>query len=336
MIKIQTNVQSDWQQTLTQSITSPHTLLRYLNLPDDLLEGALQANQQFRLFAPIPYLERIEKGNPQDPLLRQILPVMEETQIVSGYSQDPLQEADHRPQKAIVHKYQSRVLVIGTGTCAINCRYCFRRHFPYSDNQLRTDEWQELLHYLQQHPDVNEVILSGGDPLMAKDKILSERVRQLAELPQITRLRIHTRMPVVIPERICEELLSWIGETRLAIVMVFHINHAQEIDHQVSHAFHRLRLAGVTLLNQGVILKGINDSVEAQVDLSETLFRAGVLPYYMFTFDPVAGGAHFDLPVEDAQRLMGKVAARLPGYLVPRLAKEIPGEPAKTVLAPIF
>ncbi len=311
-------------------------LVKHLGLSEKLSQQGIEAHQSFKLLVPRPYLSRIEYGNPNDPLLLQILPSAAEMKKVIGYTKDPLEEADHNPQKAIVHKYKRRLLVITTGTCAVNCRYCFRRHFPYGDNQLAQAEWQFVIEYLEKHPEVNEVILSGGDPLMMKDALLADKIRLLEALPQIKRLRIHSRLPVVIPARVCDDMLTWINKSRLDIIMVWHINHANEMDNELAQAAFKLKQAGVTLLNQGVLLKGINDTVDAQVNLSEAVFDAGILPYYMFTLDPVEGAAHFDISIEDAQRLMGKVAAELPGYLVPRLAKEIPGKPAKSVFAPLL
>lgn len=335
MIPIQTDTTLTWSQHLSRALTSLPELIQQLALPDDMLTEGLAAQAAFKLLVPRPYLSRIEVGNPQDPLLLQILPSAMEMQAVPGYTTDPLAEAEHNPQKAIVHKYKRRLLVIAAGSCAVNCRYCFRRHFPYGENQLAQSEWQSVIDYLVAHPEVNEVIFSGGDPLMMKDALLADKVRKLEALPQIKRIRIHSRLPVVIPQRVCEEMLSWITSSRLDIVMVWHINHANEVDEEVILAATKLKQAGVTLLNQGVLLKGINDTVEAQVALSEAVFKAGLLPYYMFTLDPVEGAAHFDISIEQAQRLMGKVAAELPGYLVPRLAKEIPGKDAKTVFAPL-
>ena len=343
MISIQTDNQIDyqtendlsWSQHLAQAITSLPELIQYLGLSSDLAEQGKGAQQEFKVFVPKPYLSRIEYGNPDDPLLRQVLPDAAEMLEVKGYKKDPLEEAEHNPQKALVHKYKSRVLVITTGVCAVNCRYCFRRHFPYGDNQLAQAEWQSVIDYIQQYPDVNEVILSGGDPLMMKDSLLADKVRQIEALPQIKRLRIHSRLPVVIPARVCDDMIDWIQQSRLDIIMVLHINHANEVDQEFTDAMTKLKQADVTLLNQGVILKGINDSVMAQVNLSEAVFSAGILPYYMFTLDPVQGAAHFDVSIEDAQLLMGKVSAQLPGYLVPKLAKEVPGQTSKTVFAPI-
>ncbi|MGR0278104.1 EF-P beta-lysylation protein EpmB [Marinomonas dokdonensis] len=334
MIPIQTKNDLSWSEHLAQAITNLAELISLLGLPSDLAEQGLEAHQAFKLLVPRPYLSRIEYGNPEDPLLQQILPHGHEMLPQAGYNKDPLEEADHNPQKAIVHKYTRRLLVIASGGCAVNCRYCFRRHFPYGDNQLAQAEWHSVIDYLIAHPQINEVILSGGDPLMMKDSLLADKVRQIEALPQIKRLRIHSRLPVVIPARVCDAMISWITNSRLDIIMVWHINHANEIDAEVKQAAIRLKQAGVTLLNQGVILKGVNDNVDAQVTLSETLFDTGILPYYMFTLDPVEGAAHFDISVNEAQQLMGQVAAELPGYLVPKLAKEIPGKSAKTVFAP--
>ncbi|WP_343750155.1 EF-P beta-lysylation protein EpmB [Marinomonas primoryensis] len=336
VIPIQTKNNISWSQHLSQALTSLPELVKHLGLSEKLSQQGIEAHQSFKLLVPRPYLSRIEYGNPNDPLLLQILPSAAEMQKVIGYTKDPLEEADHNPQKAIVHKYKRRLLVITTGTCAVNCRYCFRRHFPYGDNQLAQAEWQSVIEYLEKHPEVNEVILSGGDPLMMKDALLADKIRLLEALPQIKRLRIHSRLPVVIPARVCDDMLTWINKSRLDIIMVWHINHANEMDNELAQAAFKLKQAGVTLLNQGVLLKGINDTVDAQVNLSEAVFDAGILPYYMFTLDPVEGAAHFDISIEDAQRLMGKVAAELPGYLVPRLAKEIPGKPAKSVFSPLF
>jgi EF-P beta-lysylation protein EpmB len=336
VIPIQTKNNISWSQHLSQALTSLPELVKHLGLSEKLSQQGIEAHQSFKLLVPRPYLSRIEYGNPNDPLLLQILPSAAEMQKVTGYTKDPLEEADHNPQKAIVHKYKRRLLVITTGTCAVNCRYCFRRHFPYGDNQLAQAEWQSVIEYLEKHPEVNEVILSGGDPLMMKDALLADKIGLLEALPQIKRLRIHSRLPVVIPARVCDDMLTWINKSRLDIIMVWHINHANEMDNELAQAAFKLKQAGVTLLNQGVLLKGINDTVDAQVNLSEAVFDAGILPYYMFTLDPVEGAAHFDISIEDAQRLMGKVAAELPGYLVPRLAKEIPGKPAKSVFAPLL
>ena len=334
MIKIENQAATDWRHELTQAIRTLPELAAQLALSPAQLPAADQAMAAFRLLVPRPFVARMQPGDPNDPLLRQVLADDIEMQPTAGYTTDPLEEGEHNPQKGLVHKYERRVLVITTGTCAVNCRYCFRRHFPYGDNQLAQKEWDSVVAYIQNHPEVNEVILSGGDPLMLKDSQLRQHVSALEQLPQLKRLRIHSRLPVVIPSRIDRELLDWVRQTRLDVVFVYHANHANEIDDDIATGVANLKQAGATVLNQGVILKGVNDSVEAQVELSEALFSAGILPYYMFTLDPIEGGAHFDIPISEAQQLMGKVAEKLPGYLVPRLAKEIPGRPAKTLLAP--
>ena len=316
-------------------VTDPEKLLSMLGINSENYLQHFKARKLFPVRVPIPFIKRMAPGDIDDPLLKQVMPLSNEFVVTDGFMTDPLQEHD-TVAEGLLHKYKHRVLMIVKAGCAINCRYCFRRHFPYGDNQLAQAEWQSVIDYLKDHPEVNEVILSGGDPLMMKDALLADKVRKLDALPQIKRLRIHSRLPVVIPDRVCDDMLAWIKTSRLDIVMVWHINHANEMDEELTQAAYKLKIAGVTLLNQGVLLKGVNDSVEAQVNLSEAVFNAGILPYYMFTLDPVEGAAHFDISIEDAQRLMGKVAAELPGYLVPRLAKEIPGKPAKSVFAPIF
>lgn len=324
-----------WQDELREAITDPHALLTQLDLPMSLLPGALAGDALFKLRVPYPYLSRIEKGNPNDPLLRQILPLQQETLTPPGYSQDPLEEQQANPLPGLIHKYTHRVLLILSGACAINCRYCFRRHFDYQDNQLGRNEWQAILAYLAAHPEVEEVIFSGGDPLATPDNRLERLIKDLEHIPHLQRLRIHTRLPVVIPSRVTPALIRLLAETRLQSVMVLHINHANEIDLSVTTAMQGLRQAQITLLNQSVLLRGINDSVTVQKTLSKTLFAAGILPYYLFLFDPVAGASHFDLPEAEARRLMADLQAQLPGYLVPRLAVEIPGKPSKTLLAPM-
>ena len=248
MIPIQTKNDLSWSEHLAQAITNLAELISLLGLPSDLAEQGQEAHQAFKLLVPRPYLSRIEYGNPEDPLLQQILPHGHEMLPQAGYNKDPLEEADHNPQKAIVHKYTRRLLVIASGGCAVNCRYCFRRHFPYGDNQLAQAEWHSVIDYLKAHPQINEVILSGGDPLMMKDNLLADKVRQIEALPQIKRLRIHSRLPVVIPARVCDAMISWITNSRLDIVMVWHINHANEIDAEEKQAAMRLKQAGVTLL----------------------------------------------------------------------------------------
>ncbi|BES70657.1 EF-P beta-lysylation protein EpmB [Marinobacter nanhaiticus D15-8W] len=321
-----------WQQELARAINRPEALLSELGLPPDLLPGARAGATLFSVRVPYPYLARITYGDPDDPLLRQVLPLGAETLERPGFVDDPLKEADHTPQQGLIRKYHSRALLMVTGTCAINCRYCFRRHFPYADHRQSPDARAAALETLRDSPEINEVIFSGGDPLAVNDRLLAAWAEDLAAIPHLKRLRIHTRLPVVIPQRIDDAFIKWFGNNRLQKVMVVHINHPREIDDAVHRAMARLRDAGVTLLNQSVILKGVNDSVDTLRELSESLFDAGILPYYLHAFDPVQGAAHFDVSDEQARALMRGLLAMLPGFLVPRLVREIPGESSKTPL----
>lgn len=327
-----TQIYASWQRQLSQAIRDPATLCKRLNLDDSWLPGAATGHQLFEICVPDAYLTRIAPNDPNDPLLRQVLPVSDEAATPQGYVTDPLEEAEHQPVKGLIHKYANRVLLIASPNCAINCRYCFRRHFPYSDNSPSRAQWQEALDYLRIDTSLNEAILSGGDPLAANDRQLAWLVEQLENIPHLKRLRIHTRLPVVIPDRIDDALVGWLAATRLQKVMVLHINHANEIDQAVINACTRLKQAGVTLLNQSVLLRGINDSVSTLATLSERLFEAGVLPYYLHVVDPVQGAAHFDVPDAEAKALVKQLLEHLPGFLMPRLVREVPGKASKTPL----
>lgn len=321
-----------WQQALRSAVTDCNELLALLELPATLADE--RAHSQFELRVPRGLIKRIRKADPQDPILLQVLPQGREMTPVTGFSADPLAELGANPVPGVVHKYRDRVLLIGSGGCAINCRYCFRRHFPYQENQLGGDHWQQALTYIDSHPELREAILSGGDPLVTPDSRLERMIADLAKRPHLKRLRVHTRLPIVIPERVTEGLIAAMTATRLKPVLVLHCNHAQEIDDSVRAAIKRLTTAGITVLNQAVLLRDINDSVDALRTLSETLFESGVLPYYLFVLDPVAGAAHFDVDDATARRLVAELQTQLPGYLVPRLAREVAGEPSKTLLAP--
>jgi len=320
-----------WQTLLSQAITEPEQLLRELKLPQSLLPVALQASAAFKLRVPRGFLARMRQGDPHDPLLRQILPLGEELASAPGYSTDPLAELDAMPAAGVLHKYRGRVLLTLTGACAIHCRYCFRRHYPYNDANP-TREHDKTIDYLRQQPEVTEVILSGGDPLSVSDSRLAGLVSSIETVASVKRLRIHSRLPVVLPERIDPSLLEWISATRLQIVLVIHSNHAKELDTDVDHAMNRLRQTGVTLLNQSVLLRGINDRPGILVDLSERLFAAGVLPYYLHQLDPVQGAAHFSVSDQEARGLVEEMRRQLPGYLVPRLVREHPGQASKSPL----
>ncbi len=327
-------VTTDWREQLRTAVSDGASLLQLLELSAAQVNLSEQACREFSLKVPHAFVRRMRKGDPDDPLLRQVLASSDELLDVAGYSADPTGEIGGAiPRSGIVHKYQGRLLLIVTGGCAINCRYCFRRHFPYSDNINSRREWQDALSYIAADPSISEVILSGGDPLVADDDYLAALVQQIAAIPHVRRLRVHSRLPVVLPDRVTPELLAALTGTHLQTVMVVHSNHANEIDDSVSAAFDRIRHAGCTLLNQSVLLRGVNDSADALAELSEALFASGALPYYLHLLDKVAGAAHFEVPAEQAVDLHRAITARLPGYLVPRLVREQHGEPAKT---PVF
>jgi len=322
-------VEPEWQKELAQVFTDLEQLLSFLEIEDERLEQHAKARRLFPMRVPRPFAKKMQKGNVHDPLLRQVMPLSDEFAIQEGFTTDPLEEHD-MASKGLLHKYQSRVLLIVRGGCAVNCRYCFRRHFPYQDNALRKSDWTPTLNYIQTHTELDEVILSGGDPLMAKDDFLSWLGAQIAEIPHIKRLRIHTRLPVVIPQRVNSDFIDWFGSLPLQKVMVLHINHANEVDEALKKRCLQLRDAGVTLLNQAVLLKGVNDTTDAQVKLNEALFDCGILPYYLHLLDKVQGAGHFLVPDDDARELMKQVIKRLPGFLVPKLVREIGGQPGKT------
>ncbi|MGC9458321.1 EF-P beta-lysylation protein EpmB [Vibrio genomosp. F10] len=329
--RISPTVEQNWLKQLANAISDPAKLLAQLEIDASEWEAGFEAKALFAQRVPLSFVNRMEKGNPHDPLLRQVLPLNEEFGIHDGYSADPLEEQNNAIP-GLLHKYRNRALFILKGGCAINCRYCFRRHFPYEDNKGSKSVWQQGLDYLHAHSEINEVILSGGDPLMAKDHELEWLIKQIEAIPHITRLRIHTRLPVVIPARITQELLKLLGHSRLQVILVTHINHANEIDAALTEAMTQLKRHHVTLLNQSVLLKGVNDSVEAQVSLSNHLFDAGILPYYLHVLDKVQGAAHFYVSDERAKKIMAALIEQVSGYLVPTLTREIGGRQSKTPL----
>ncbi|WP_295364527.1 EF-P beta-lysylation protein EpmB [Arenimonas sp.] len=321
-----------WQQLWREAVRDPAELLALLGLPELAGRVSASAEAQFPLRVPRGFVARMRPGDPHDPLLRQVLPLDEEDRLVPGFGLDAVGDLAAGAGTGVIHKYEGRVLLVATGSCAVHCRYCFRRHYPYAEQTAAAGGWREALDYLAGAPDVREVLLSGGDPLSLSTAKLAEFTRELAKLPHIRRLRLHTRLPVVLPERVDAELMAWLGGLPWPVVMVVHANHGNEIDPGVAAALARLRGAGVHLLNQAVLLRGVNDGVEALADLSARLFEAGVLPYYLHQLDRVAGTAHFEVPDEQARALVAALAARLPGYLVPRLVREEPGAPSKTPL----
>ena len=323
---------ASWQRQLSRAVRDPQTLCERLGLGSLWQAGAHTGHALFETCVPEAFLARIKPHDPNDPLLRQVLPLSNEALETPGFVSDPLAEAEHRPARGLIHKYHGRVLLIASPNCAVNCRYCFRRHFPYADNAPSRAQWQEALNYLRADESIREAIFSGGDPLAGSDGQLAWLVGELEGIAHLKRLRIHTRLPVVIPDRVDDALLGWLGQARLQTVMVLHINHAQEIDRAVIEACARLQQAGVTLLNQSVLLRGVNDDVDTLAALSERLFDARVLPYYLHVLDPVAGAAHFDVSDDEARELVAGLRQQLPGFLMPRLVREIPGEASKTPL----
>jgi len=321
-----------WQAELARAVTDPQELLREVGLGREWLRAARAAARAFPLKVPRGFIRRMRRGDPHDPLLRQVLPLAEELAEVGGFSADPVGDRAALRAPGVLHKYHGRVLLTATGACAVHCRYCFRREFPYGEANASADGFRAALDYIAADASVDEVILSGGDPLTLSDRRLAEFVRALEAIPQVTRLRLHTRLPVVLPERIDRSLLAWLGDTRLATVVVIHANHAQELDEGVHAALAALKEAGATLLNQSVLLRGVNDSAATLAGLSEALFAAGVLPYYLHALDRVTGAAHFELDEQRARAIHAELAALLPGYLVPRLVREQPGAPAKLPL----
>lgn len=331
-----------WQKILRESPISVEQLISRLGLSQNDFAAAdtplqlQQACKQFNVRAPEPYIARIKHGDVNDPLLRQILPTADELEITPGYSSDPLDEASHNPVPGLIHKYKNRVLLLLTRACAIHCRYCFRRHFPYENNTLSRSECKRALTYIAKSGNLDEVIFSGGDPLAANDKQLQWLSHELAAIPRLLRLRIHSRLPVVLPQRVNDSLLEWLGDWPRQKIVVIHCNHPQELDDQVATALAKLSNAGVTLLNQSVLLKGVNDDVQTLASLSNRLFDMGVMPYYLHQLDRVQGAAHFRVSDARARRLAGSLSHQLPGYLVPKLVQEQAGAGAKTPLSPIF
>ena len=320
---------SSWTDYLATAISDPIELIKYLELPVENYQQDLSARRLFAMRVPLPFAQKMQKGNPNDPLFLQVMTNQEEFIAAAGFVKDPLQEQDNSIPN-LLHKYHNRVLLMVKGGCAVNCRYCFRRHFPYADNPGNKTNWQQALSYIAQHPEIEEVIFSGGDPLMAKDHEITWLVNELEKIPHLKTLRIHTRLPVVIPQRITAELLQTLAASPLNKVMVLHINHANEIDQQLAQALTQLKQHNVTLLNQSVLLKGINDDAYILKILNDKLFANGVLPYYLHLLDKVEGASHFWIDDQTALAIYRQLITLSSGYLVPKLAREIAGEKSKT------
>ena len=330
IITRQRDFEESWRAAMADLVTSGDTLLQLLDLTPEAVGWSSAAARDFPLRVPRSFVARMQPGDPGDPLLRQVLAATAETLQVPGFGADPTgEQGTANPRRGIIHKYHGRLLLVVSGSCAINCRYCFRRHFPYADNQNSRRDWEQALGYIAADPSLQEVILSGGDPLVASDAALAELTAGIAAIPHVRRLRVHTRLPVVIPERVTDGLLRALTGGRLPCVLVLHSNHHQELDAAVAAACRKMREANITLLNQAVLLRGVNDNLDSQVALSEQLFEVGVLPYYLHLLDRVAGASHFEVPETEALALHEAMAARLPGYLLPRLVREVAGAPAK-------
>lgn len=322
---------SDWRELWRDAITDAGELLQAVGL-SELIDRLPPQDAGFALRVPRGFVARMRRNDPADPLLLQVLPQLAELDQVPGFVVDAVGDMAARTAHGVLHKYEGRALLIASGSCAINCRYCFRRHFPYAEEIAAAGQWRHALDHLRQDPSISELILSGGDPLSLATSKLEDLSRGLAELPHVTRLRIHTRLPVVLPERVDLPLLAWLQSLPLQKVVVLHVNHANEMDAHVKAACARLRETGTTLLNQSVLLRGINDDADSLAQLSERLFAAGVLPYYLHQLDRVQGTAHFEVDDADARALMDTLRTRLPGYLVPRLVREVAGDASKRPL----
>ena len=321
-----------WQQALREAVRDPRELLDLLGL--DRLAPRLsdEAMVQFPLRVPRGFVARMRRGDPSDPLLRQVLPLDDEMRPMPGFGLDAVGDGAAKTAPGVIQKYRGRALLVATGSCAIHCRYCFRRHFPYAEETAARDGWRDAVDLIRRDASIEEVLLSGGDPLSLSNGKLAELTGALADIPHLRRLRIHSRLPIVVPERVDDGLLDWLSTLPWPVTLVVHANHANEFDGTVDAALGRLRAAGVHLLNQAVLLRGVNDSVDALGALSERGFAAGVLPYYLHQLDRVAGVAHFEVDDAHARALHAGLAARLSGYLVPRLVREIPGDTGKRPL----
>ncbi len=321
--------ENSWQKDLRQVITDPKKLLALLDINADEYLQHFKAKKLFPVRVPLPFIKRMRKNDFHDPLLKQVMPLSSEFVITNGFIADPLEEHD-TVAEGLLHKYNNRVLMIVKSGCAINCRYCFRRHFPYQKNSPNKQRWQQALNYITEHSEVSEVIFSGGDPLMASDEHLTWLVKRIEVIPHVKRLRIHTRLPVVIPNRITNDLVNLLSHSRLKATMVLHINHHNEIASDFVEALEPLHQARIPIFNQSVLLKDVNDNADILIKLSEQMFDAGIIPYYLHLFDPVQGAAHFDVSEEKAIKIAHEMLATLPGFLMPKLVREIAGETNKT------
>ena len=320
----------DWQQELSRSLRTPEALAGALHLPLEQVVTMIGAHNDFPIRVTDSYLQRIEPGNPQDPLLLQILPQTAELQEQPGFSHDPVGDQPAIQGRGVLQKYHGRALLVTTAACGIHCRYCFRRHYDYSHQGLNAAVEANDLSWIQQNPTIREIILSGGDPLMLSNRRLLHLLTLLESIPHLQTVRIHTRMPIATPNRLDQPLLDALLQSRLKVVMVIHANHPRELDESVAAALAPLVNSPVMLLNQSVLLRKINDQPISLEALSLRLFECGVLPYYLFLLDRVQGSHHFEVSERRAIELIDAIGTSLPGYLIPRLVREIEGEPRKS------
>jgi len=322
----------NWQQQLADAFNSIDELCDYLHLKIKDLPVSLEATKHFPLRVPLNFAASIKKGDFNDPLLRQILPVNDELKVYPGFSNDPVGDIPSAIKTGVLHKYHGRSLFINTGSCAINCRYCFRRNFPYSELQLNKHSENSGIEYIAKQPEINEVILSGGDPLTLSDARLKILIQKLSDIPHLKRIRVHSRLPIVLPARITQELINTLNECHKQIIFIVHCNHANEINSRVKIALSLLKKQGFILFNQAVLLKGVNDDSDTLSQLSEKLFEIGVIPYYLHLLDKATGTGHFEVPESTARGLIKELQNTLPGYLVPKLVKEVAGEKSKHLI----
>lgn len=326
---------STWHRDLAAAIRCPKKLLAALDLtPQDVPELSDDATTRFELLVPLSFMRRMEAGNPADPLLQQVLPVNAEMRAVDGFLVDAVGDEQARQAPGLLRKYHGRALLIAAGSCAVHCRYCFRRSYPYADEPRRLEDWEPALRQLAADPAIAEVILSGGDPLMLPDVRLGQLIERIDAIGHVDRIRIHTRLPIVLPSRIHDDLLAMLTSTRTQVIVVVHANHANELQSDCREAVRQMVSSGLPLLNQAVLLQGINDSVEKLEALSNALVNMGVMPYYLHQLDRVAGTAHFEVDVETGRSLIAELRRRLPGYAVPRFVQEVAGHSSKTPLSP--
>lgn len=331
-----------WQNELIESIKTNQELLSFLSSPNNRLVSNYKTNNKsthikdisnFPVLIPKNFAKKINKNDINDPILKQVLISPQESEPQPAkFSQDPLQETQFTPIPGLIHKYKSRVLIINSSHCAINCRYCFRRSFPYKQNQISSNSWQKITNYISSNPQINEVIFSGGDPLLMTDDQIQKRVESLYNINHINKIRFHTRIPIVLPNRIDDSFIQLLNNIKYKKIIVIHCNHPNELDNKTQEIITNILKTGTLVYNQAVLLKGINDDIQTQIKLWEKTYNMGILPYYLHMLDPVEGASHFEVPVLQAKNLIKKLQAELPGYLIPKLVQEIPGEPSKTSL----